>query len=557
MYLDAFKSVLPIAQTQVIEAVLESMRQADLIRSDIEYEKEWDRIVKLISSSYSAATATKIPPEYQLRGQITHEFLNELFMSLYFDMNGIYSQTNIIDNTIGRHSTIDNGFWASVNAATRKLLQDITAYRFLKTHPGYSDYILNSFVDARNSALIRPAYITAGTTKMTLPVRENIPLHSKKGILPTKVSSTILSSGVSAISGGADVKYAIDPDRDTFWAELYMSDLPMATIYNSTTYNGMIAELVLEFPVGETFNTIRFLPFGIFEPEVIDIRYSDNGTDWLQLSNTSLPYRTLDWVEVNFPTITAKYIKLVIRQKSFDYVNYLIPKQMAQNSRIWEYIIDDKLLSRVVPNDLSDIDQKIREASREFNAFLDASAAVQDSLKWKDIDMDPIRQSSTMRTEADAIARYLASFDDESKELVLDLLPANKSKSELGLNDPEFIETTKFEYTLGMYSVEVLARAYEFEGYFESPKHLPSRNPITIEVDVDVAYPDEIPYPGSLSCKEVLRETSIEVDLEITGGRTKPIIPYGVDLIEDEFLKINPVTKKGQTRFVPNLGVPI
>ena len=104
MYLDAFKSVLPIAQTQVIEAVLESMRQQDLIRSDIEYEKEWDRITKLISASYSAETSTQLPPEYQLRGEISHEFMNQLFMSLFFDMQGVYTQTNVIDNTIGRHT---------------------------------------------------------------------------------------------------------------------------------------------------------------------------------------------------------------------------------------------------------------------------------------------------------------------------------------------------------------------------------------------------------------------------------------------------------------------
>ena len=121
-YLDAAKTVIPDAQKAIIKAALDAMHSADIIRSQIDYDKEYQKLIRIAADANQNMTSVKVPEDAELMPIIRSNMLNTLLLALYLDMNGVYFQTNVADTIIQRHQNISQSDWRSALTAVRKHL---------------------------------------------------------------------------------------------------------------------------------------------------------------------------------------------------------------------------------------------------------------------------------------------------------------------------------------------------------------------------------------------------------------------------------------------------
>lgn len=129
----------------------------------------------------------------------------------------------------------------------------------------------------------------------------------------------------------------IDDSLETFWSEIALVDQALNVKINDVT-SGAIIKFEVSFPTVTPVSEITITPFGHFPIEISKIEFLrddssyDIPTKIMEATNATKKLTFL------FPSVMAKKLVFTVKQENYVINNYVIPKEMQENSNFWSLI---------------------------------------------------------------------------------------------------------------------------------------------------------------------------------------------------------------------------
>lgn len=539
--LDKIIQVLPQAQRLAIKSLLASKKKASEIKTAREELAAAEQLYKNLQSKLGGQLFTS--PRYAISdNKISSADHNNNMEEIYIDLNAIYGQIDALGKSESSKAAALQSDYFKSRAAIEKLINDARTFALRKKYNKFTEINVIDFNSARNiTNQIPKAIIDDNTRLLELTAINTVPAHlANRGVRITRVYTKTISPGIKAnLSVEFPPEGMIDQKPETFWLTSILSDVPINQKFDGANIYGPIVEVYLSYSHVEMLNVFRMLPFGEFPIKLLNISYKPNPSSEVYYD---IPFTdeeaTLDWIEVNFPTIYASELKITIAQENPKQVIYHLPRSLVNNTDVFNYIVreqtDRNFKSQFFDSDLA-------------NELRRATSAYEGALKDLESIISSASLEKTRYTEVDLNNDLLNSlglvFDQYDPEQ-LGLL--NTYKEEKSFD--KVIEIKKYEYILGIREVETSYEIYAPTCYFESEEYLPQATLSEVQIEVDERHlsltnPWGTYYP-----------TSTEWSVDIGEGRVIPIHPinktgeFGYPAAIDERLDIDRNSNIGYTR---------
>jgi hypothetical protein len=548
-FLQVIEPLIPAVQAQRIAGIVQKRKGAGSTVSSVEVQEEIQRLLQLVrqSGTFEPAFKARTP---QLNREVMHgDEFNARMEELQIDLQTLFDIANAhTGTTVGLQKILRNKV-ECLRAAISRLADDLISYQQLKHTDGFARVITQGFADGRNlSKSGVAAKVDAQTRTLKLPTTRQERYHQRRGITPAQVNVTNLSAGLTDVVSRTFAKEnAIDPDQESFWAEVLLSSAPLQTDYTFSsgaveTFDGAVVEVGLVLGAPEFVTDVKILPFGDFPINVIDIKYRQ-GSAIFQYDGFISKTPSLNWLEFHGPRVLADEVIFVLQQPSYTRVRYHIPKQTLNIASFWEQLLDEESALLLGPSDLTDFQTQRAEADSHFASLWEGLRRYGLELERRDLPAPDSRGQTVADTEV--LSRIV-----EAAESTMTGSPAN-AISIKGISDRQscprdvdwLVEIERVEYVFGAREIQANDAQYLPEGHYESPKYAPDSSILQIKVNPVEEHPEFSDNNGAF------RRTSIEYDVEIAPGRRTPVLPKGTSTVANELLVLDRVTRDDITRF--------
>lgn len=363
---------------KVLTYLLNEQQKLGLIKSDSEYNKQYDKL-------HSIITANNLTMEYKEQGlgSLTDiEYHNNLIQSIYMDLLTAFEQMNAVSSTIDKHRKLNNSILSNLKTNLSSIEDEITILedkmmnatnRLVHVENFRS---INSFetdpslyMDERG-VLVSSAYrviFDKYNECVTLPklisLNKLISPNSQK--MATIVINKQLGDGLVHLKNPNNaIDKAIDTDMESYWEETILADTQIKVELDSVKYYqigfGAVCEVEVVFTNMSHVNEIALKVFGQFPIEIVAIKAYQtdqpddeeakilNGEDTIRKSLRDIeilsPYKTEDRVKtqfihdtlsVQFPTIPVKRLRILLNQQHYIKNSFIYDKAENDKNDIW------------------------------------------------------------------------------------------------------------------------------------------------------------------------------------------------------------------------------
>jgi hypothetical protein len=544
-FLPLLESKLPQAQALRIAAIVAQKQSIGEIATGRELSEEVARLLQLVRRSEDFEPALRIFELNDPRAIMEADQLNGAMEELSLDLKTLYDVTNQLTGTSTRLQKVLHSQLEELRAGLCRLSDDILGHRIQKNSQ-FARVITQGFADGRNlSQAGRKAEVDPRTRSLKLPARVRERYHDRRGVNPAQVTITQLSGGLAGVASRSfEPENCIDPDLESFWAEVLLSDAPIRTDYvnldgSTTSYDGALVEIELEFGGAEFVTDVKILPFGIYPIDIIDvkIRQGDNYFAYPGFVDRS---PALNWLEWHGPRIQADSVVFVLNQKNYERRRYHIPTSLVQVSNFWEQLLDEETQLTLQDQVLTQFQQQRAEADGRFRSLHEGLSRYGVEIERLDLQKpDPesrtVSEADSLGKEVDAAVFAMSEKDSPSK-LQLSHLRAG-SERESGITEIE-----RVEYVFGAREIQANEIDYYQEARYASPRYASDSTILEIQLNTDEEHPTFTDTGGDY------RQTSIEYEIELAPGRRVPLLPKGTTTVQDELLVIDRTTREDTTR---------
>lgn len=543
-FLEILEPRLPASQALQIAAIVAQKQRQGTLHSASEITDEVARLLRLTQETFTPSLHVREITDP--RATIEADVLNAPMEELDLDLKTLYDVVNQLTGTSRRLQKILHSDLESLRASICRVADDILGHRIRKANR-FARVITQGFADARNESVSGAlAQIDAQTRTLKLPVVSQQRYHQRRGINPARVIIRPLSTGLMGVSGRTFApQNAIDPDPDSFWAEVLLAESPIMTTYTpldgqETIYAGALVEVGLILGAPEFVTDVKILPFGDYPLDIIDVKYRQ-GSAWYRYPNFVTKSASLNWLEWHGPRILADEVAFVLHQPNYTRVRYHIPASMVQLAGFWEQLLDEKAPLVLSDQVLTQFQNQRAEADARFTSLHEGLRRYGLELQRLDIPRPDLErrtdsEDTVLGTEIDA-AMFTMAERENGRTNGLGQLRAGHDRSS-GLIDVE-----RVEYIFGARELQANDVQYLAEGHYASPQYAADATVIRV-----VANPTEV-HPTFTDANGTYRQTSIEYEVELASGRRVPVLPKATTLVQDEVLEIDRTTRQGTTRF--------
>lgn len=545
-FLQVVEPLLPASQLKRISAIVAHKQQVQDIISPEEAQLEIQRLLQTIDGTKGFVPSFKARLPRFSDDVISSEEINAMMEELDIDLGTLFDMANKLSGASKGQQKILRSNFENIRAKIAKLYDDVFSYRKLKNSTSYARVITQGFASGENNspAGIR-AVIDPQTRGLKLPATIQRRHHQERGINPASVEVINLSSAITGISSRTfSPENAIDPDEESFWTDVVVSEAPIRTDYTNlnglkTTYDGALVEIRLKLGVAEAITDVKVLPFGEYPIDVIDIKYRQE-SNWYQYAGFVDKDPSLNWLEWTGPRVVADEVAFVLQQATYNRRVYHIPKSLLEISTFWEQLLDEQSQLTLSDESLSELQQARAVADSHTSSLIEASRRYQIELQRldvpsKDPDSRTVSETDVLADEVEALANSMYA----DKTVGLRLRPHSK-QDEPG---DELIVIERIEYVVGAREIQVNTTEYLPEAWYSSPKYRPDSTILNIQIDPIEESPSFSDINGSYKL------TSFEYDIEIAPGRRVPLLPKGLTTVADELLVLDRTTRSDTTRF--------
>jgi hypothetical protein len=545
-FLPKLEAKLPQTQALRIAAIVAQKQSTGEVISALELNDEVQRLLQLVRRSEDFEPALRVFEITDPRSVMEAEQLNSSMEELNLDLTTLYEVTNRLTGVSTNMRRILHSQLEELRAGVCRLADDILGHRIQKNNQ-FARVITQGFADGRNhSEAGRLAQVDPKTRSLKLPTRMVERYHQRRGVNPAQVSVTQLSGGLSGVASRTfELENAIDPDAETFWAEVLLSDSPIQTDYTdltgvTTTYDGALVEVRLLLGSPQFVTDVKVLPFGDFPIDIVDIKIRQ-GKNFFAYPGFVDRAPGLNWLEWHGPRIQAEEVAFVLNQQNYTRVRYHIPTALLQVSNFWEQLLDEETQLTLNDQVLTQFQQQRAEADGRFRSLHEGLARYGAEIQRLDLQKpDPeartVSEDTTLGKEVDA-AVFTMSEKDQGEKLQLSHLRAGSTRSQ-GITEVE-----RVEYIFGAREIQANEVDYYQVGHYASPRYAADSTILEVRLNSDEEHPTFTDSSGAY------RQTSIEYEIELAPGRRVPLLPKGTTTVQDELLLMDRTTREDTTRF--------
>ena len=548
-FLEVLEPLIPAAQAARIAAIVQKRRAVGSTMTTAESQEEVQRLLQLVRGSEDFSPAFKARVPQDPRGIMDGDEFNGKMEALLLDLTALYDITNTHTGTTAGLQKILRNKLECLRASICRLADDLISYQQLKGTDGFARVITQGFADGRNGTNSGvPARIDQQTRTLKLPTTKQTRYHQRRGITPAQVTVKNLSAGLTGVvSRSFEKENAIDPDQESFWAEVLLATAPLQTDYTfssgtTTTFDGAVVEVRLTLGAPEFVTDIKILPFGNYPINVIDIKYRQGKTTF-QYPGFASKTPSLNWLEFHGPRVLADEVIFVLQQPSYQRVRYHIPKQAINISSFWEQLLDEESGLILGASNLTEFQQQRAEADSHFASLWEGLRRYGLELERRDLPAPDPRGLSTKDVEV--LSRIVEAAESTMTGNPSTGMTIKGINAEEKIEDDQLIEIERVEYIFGAREIQANDAQYVPTAYYKSPKYAPDASILQLKLNTDEEHPE---FTDALST--AFRRTSIEYDIEIAPGRRVPVLPKGTTTVENELLILDRVTRDDTTRFL-------
>jgi hypothetical protein len=477
----------------IIKQMLDAKVKAGAIKSDSEYQAEWNALTSRLTGS------TIMTPREQ--GEQTNASAhNDTFGEVEIDLHAVYAQINEVGETITKHRRLNQSMLNNLKLRLKKVGNELSKYERLVNVQDAGTLHYETFIDA-NSFETDYTYYTersgrqvpvdyhvkwdmeGETIKLPMVVSENGLIGAGGIRLGTVSIRKQLGSTMSELRNPLrDISKSIDTDSESFWSETISMDTPIRVDMGSEYYGvkfGALVEIEINFDYLTPMNEIGLNTFGEYPLDIIAIRYfeTDDETEVgkeLVYPGSEIPELRSRSVEgssiFQFPDISAKRVRVILNQRHYIKKDLILSEKERRNLSLW-------------------ISSRSEDGVRE--------------VKIDEYEIDHV----------------IERFNEDRHEAV-----------------------TKFEYQYGLYNLSVKRNEYQNAGVYVSKVIPISQNVKTMRLETKERHPEHA---------SPLKLTDIEHYVH-DGRNWYPVLPYSQHKVTAELLfpEFNQGQYEAKTRFV-------
>lgn len=346
-------------QKQVLKEMLDERMKKGEIKSQSEYQREWEAMMQKLSSR-----PTFMFPREQTDLTDAASF-NETFHELELDLKALFQYLNEIDEAAGKHQRLHQSILNHLKRRIKQMENELSKYEELIEVQGAEYVHFETFID-NNQSESDPQYYTERNGNM-IPMDYKAKWNAEQEAikLPTVVSDNALIGPGGIRLGKVEIRkqlgrslseweselhtidHAIDTNPETFWAEHIVMDSPIQVDMGEEYFNvnfGALVELEIRFDYLTAINEIGLTMFGEYPLDIVGVKYFETDSEEEEPKILISPASTIPELSsriiegstvYQFPDIQAKRMRIILNQRHYVKTDMILSEKEQRERALW------------------------------------------------------------------------------------------------------------------------------------------------------------------------------------------------------------------------------
>lgn len=348
-YLKGYLDVIPQGERQKVADILQLGGSSIY---NLVSEEEFAKLIEQITEEHKQQT------EFVQQGDsLSSALYNKFYSRLQVDMNVMYAETQLIEQALGSYDRLYDGMLADLSKEIKALKERIASLRLvaegedglivktydfrnntdMETNREEFEYLFTDrdgsiVTDCQIKRNTDESYLTLSTRTSTDRIRDN----AGKTVASLEVKDV---RGTPVSKNTYPISNAIDDSPDSYWAEVVLVDEPINVALDDVKAGGAIVKFTITLPRPEIISEITLSPFTTYPIEIASIMYEeDTETYHIPQEILAKPVENTQTMTVQFPSIVAKRLTVVLRQKNYTKNSYLVREAELNKADLWDKI---------------------------------------------------------------------------------------------------------------------------------------------------------------------------------------------------------------------------
>lgn len=391
---------------KVLSYLLNEQQKLGLIKSDSEYNKQYEKLHGLITANNLTMEYTEQP----LGGLTDIVYHNNLLQQIYMDLLTTFEQMNAVSSTIDKHRKLNNSIISNLKTKISSMEDEITILEdkmknatnrhihvenFRSTDSFETNPLL--YTDA-NGDIVSDSYrVTFDKYNECVALPKLVCLNKLISTNGQKMAKVVINKQlgdglINLKNPNNAIEKAIDTDIESYWEETILADTPIKVELDATRYYkigfGAVCEIEVVFTNMSEINEIALKVFGQFPLEIVAIKVYQtdqpddeetkilNGEDEIRTSIRDIeilsPYTDEDRIKtqfihdtisIQFPSVHAKRLRIILNQQHYIKNSFIYNKDDNDKNDIWFNSSNDVKFNFSTPNKSVYNDKLLRDKS--------------------------------------------------------------------------------------------------------------------------------------------------------------------------------------------------
>lgn len=359
---------LKTLKDKVIRYLLHEQEKLGFIKSQAQYENEYERLKESINSN------TMVMELREQNGRTDIEKINNTIREIYIDLLTAFEQMNAVSSTIDKHRKLNNSIISNIKTKLAQIEDEVTMLEEKLLNKSNDLFHIENFRSTDSFETKTELYTDKEGNQVSDSYRVSYDKYNECIRLPKLISinklisvngqkmavlkiNKQLGNGLINIKNpNNSLEKAIDTDMESYWEETIMTDTPIKVELDEDKYYkvgfGAVCELEVIFNNVVEINEISFLPFGQFPMEILAIKYyhtDQPDEEERKIINKKGNLKSIeiisptdnrdimikDSVSYQFPSIAAKRLRILLNQPHYIKNSFIYDKRENEKNNIW------------------------------------------------------------------------------------------------------------------------------------------------------------------------------------------------------------------------------
>lgn len=350
-YLVGYLDILPSSQRSKIEDLIKSSEVAKATTVNVD---EYSALIKKIVAEHN-----QLSVDIPQIDRVDPDLYNKFFNNLQVDMNLMFLESELIDQAINNYERLYDGILGELNGEIKALRERINSLHLVAQG---EDGLIVKTVDFTNTTSMETDRTSFshmfkdrdGSDIADIIIQKNVDhsyialgtvtnidyLHDANGAI-TATIAVVDQRGVPVKQTTYPPSNAIDNSTSSYWGEVVLVDDQINVDLDDVLGGGALVKLQVTLAQPAVISQIVFTPFTTYPMEIASLKYEEDVQTYhipKELIPQGKKYEDTSTMTIQFPSVIAKRLTFILRQRNFVKDTYLVTKNDLTKIDLWNKI---------------------------------------------------------------------------------------------------------------------------------------------------------------------------------------------------------------------------